>query len=206
MNRQVDQYLQEGCGRCAFYQTPRCKVHNWPGELRQLRRIVLGCGLQEEFKWSQPCYTFQHKNVLMVTAFKAYAALAFFKGALLKDPHRILVAPGDHSQASRQIRFTSVQDIIEMEPILKAYVAEAIELEKAGVDVTFRKDPEPVPEELQQKFKESPELKTAFEALTPGRQRGYILHFSQPKQSSTREARIARYMERILQGKGLNDR
>ncbi len=205
MNSKVDIYLDEGCGRCSLYRTPECKVHNWTEELKQLRRIVLECGLDEEFKWSQPCYTFKNSNILIVTAFKEYATLAFFKGTLLKDPNNILVAPGEHSQASRLIRFTDVREILKMEPILKTYVFEAIEVEKAGLKVQFKKNPEPIPDELQQKLNEHPDFKTAFERLTPGRQRGYILHFSQPKQSKTRVARIEKCMPKILNGEGLND-
>ena len=206
MNHQVDLYLEEGCGRCSFYKTPNCKVHRWPEELKQLRRIVLECGLQEEFKWSQPCYTYKNKNILLVSAFKEYAAVAFFKGSLLKDPYHILVAPGNNSQAARQARFTNVEDILEKELVLKATIDEAIDLEKAGLKVDFKKKPEPIPGELQQKFNEIPELKAAFEALTPGRQRGYILYFTQPKQSTTRMSRIDKSLEKIFSGKGINDR
>jgi uncharacterized protein YdeI (YjbR/CyaY-like superfamily) len=144
--------------------------------------------------------------MLMVTAFKEYAALAFFKGALLRDPEGILVAPGENSQSNRQARFNNVTDILRKELILKSYIFEAIEVEKAGVKVTFKKNTEPVPEEFQQRMDENPNLKTTFEALSPGRQRGYILHFSQPKQSKTRESRIEKCMIKILEGKGLNDR
>ncbi len=205
MNPKVDIYLIDGCGRCKLYQTPQCKVRSWTEELKQLRRIVLDCGLEEEFKWSQPCYTFRNKNILLVTAFKEFAALALFKGALLKDSHNILVAPGESSQAVRQVRVTSVHDIIEMEPILRAYIQEAIEVEKSGLKVNFKKNPEPLPEELKGKFVELPDLKLAFEALTAGRQRGYILHFSQPKQSKTKVSRIEKCITRILNGKGLTD-
>ena len=142
----------------------------------------------------------------MVTAFKEYAALAFFKGALLADPNGILASPGANSQAVRQVRFTDMKDIIEMESVLKAYIYEAIEIEKMGLKVDFRKKPESIPEELQNKFDELPALKTAFEALTPGRKRGYILYFSQAKQSTTRDSRIERSIEKILSGKGINDR
>lgn len=206
MHHKVDMYLEEGCGRCSNYRTPLCKVHNWVEELKQLRRIVLSCGLDEEFKWSQPCYVFQKSNVLMVTAFKEYAALAFFKGALLADPSGILVAPGANSQSVRQVRFTNVKDIMKSESVLKAYIYEAIEIEKMGLKVDFRKKAESIPEELQNKFDELPELKTAFEALTPGRKRGYILYFSQAKQSTTRTSRIEKSMEKIFNGKGINDR
>ncbi|MGW8314539.1 MAG: YdeI/OmpD-associated family protein [Bacteroidales bacterium] len=206
MNPEVDQYLALGCGRCSNYATPQCKVHNWPEELDQLRRIVLECGLHEEVKWSQPCYTFQGKNILLVTAFKEYAALAFFKGSLLKDPQKILVAPGQHSQASRQFRFTGKRDVLEKESVIKAYIQEAIELEKAGRNVYFSREAGPVPNELQDKFDELPALKSAFEGLTQGRQRGYILYFSQPKQAATRISRIERSINRIFKGKGINDR
>jgi uncharacterized protein YdeI (YjbR/CyaY-like superfamily) len=205
MNPNVDLYLLEGCGRCSLYRTPECKVHTWSAELEQLRRIVLDCGLEEELKWSQPCYTFQKDNVLMVTAFKEYAAIAFFKGSLLKDTQRILIAPGTSSQASRQIRFTDVQKIIDMEETLKAFIYEAIEVKKEGLKVNFKKNPEPLPEELLQKFEGEPDFKSAFEALTPGRQRGYIIHFSQPKQSKTRISRIEKYMDKILKGEGFFD-
>ena len=206
MNSQVDLYLQEGCGRCPLYQTQDCKVHSWTEELIELRRIVLECGLTEEYKWSQPCYTFDGKNVLIVTAFKEYAALAFFKGVLLNDAEKLLITPGKSSQAARQIRFTNLQDIIEKESQIKGYVLAAIEVEKAGLQVEFKKNPEPIPEELLAKFEEIPSLKVAFESLTPGRQRGYILFFSQPKKSKTRSARIARSMDNIFLGKGIHDR
>jgi uncharacterized protein YdeI (YjbR/CyaY-like superfamily) len=205
MNPKVDLYLEEGCGRCSFYRTPHCKVHLWPEELKQLRRIVMECGLEEEYKWSQPCYVFQNKNILLVTAFREYAALAFFKGVLMADPEDLLVAPGANSQSARQIRFTDVKSILEKESVLKAYIYEAIQVEKMRLKVNFRKKPEPVPEELLSKFEEIPDLRSAFEALTPGRQRGYILYFSQPKQSRTREARIEKCLEKIFNGKGLND-
>lgn len=205
LNPKVDLYLEEGCGRCALYRTPQCKVHNWPDELRQLRRIVLECGLVEEFKWAQPCYMFRKSNVLFVLAFKKYAAISFIKGVLLADPHGILVEPGENSRSVRYARFSSVKEIIEMEAILKAYIYEAVEVEKLGLKVDYKSNPEPVPGELQTKFREIPELKSAFESLTPGRQRGYILYFSQPKQSKTRQSRIEKYMSKILQGKGIND-
>jgi len=206
MNHNVDLYLEEGCGRCSLYRTPHCKVHNWVEELKQLRRIALECGLDEAFKWSQPCYMFQEKNILLVTAFKEYAALAFFKGALLSDPAGILVAPGANSQSARQLRFTSYTDVIEMEPTVKAYIYEAIEVEKMGLKVSFKKGTDSIPEELLNKFNELPELKSSFEALTPGRQRGYILYFSQAKQSRTRESRIEKNMEKIFRGKGIDGR
>ena len=206
MNPKVDQYLIDGCGRCPFYRTPQCKVHNWTEEIKQLRRIVMECGLREDFKWSQPCYTFQDKNIVIVTAFKEYAALSFFKGTLLRDVKGILEAPGKSSQSARQIRFTNTEEIINLEPDLKAYIHEALEVEKAGLKVKFKKNPEPIPEELQQKLEEDMDLKMAFEALTPGRKRGYIIYFSQPKQSKTRTVRIEKCIPKILNGEGLNDK
>ncbi len=203
---EVDQYLLEGCGRCKFGGTPDCKVHTWEAELQRLRRILSGSGLKEELKWGVPCYTWEGKNVLVVSAFKAYAALSFFKGVLLKDHHKLLHTPGKNSQASRVLKFTAVEQILELEPIIKACVEEAIEIEKAGLKVEFKKNPEPIPEELQLELELNPDLKLAFEALTPGRQRGYILYFSAPKQSKTRTARIAKYIPKILTGKGFHDR
>lgn len=206
MNPKVDQYLAEGCGRCSLGGTPACKVHTWPEELKRLRAIVLDCGLMEELKWGVPCYTYEGQNVLLVSAFKEFAALSFFKGALLNDPHQLLVKPGENSQASRYLKFTSVEEIDEQESILKAYVLEAVKVEKAGLKVEFKKNPEPVPEELQQKLDEDPFFRTAFEELTPGRQRGYIIYFSQAKQSKTRVSRIEKCVPKILNGEGLHDK
>ncbi|TNE56475.1 MAG: hypothetical protein EP344_12380 [Bacteroidetes bacterium] len=206
MNPQVDLYFTEGCGRCPLGGTPDCKVHKWPDILEQLRLIVLDCGLTEEIKWGVPCYTNEGNNILLLSAFKDYCSLSFFKGALLQDPIGILEMPGPNSQAARLIRFTDAQKVLELEPILKTYIAAAIEVEKSGLKVQFKKNPEPVPEELQQKLDEDPVFRAAFEALTPGRQRGYILHFSAPKQSKTRESRIEKCMPQILSGKGLHDR
>ena len=177
----------------------------WREEFEALRNIVLDCELVEEVKWYQPCYTLQKKNVVLIHGFKEYCALMFFKGALLKDRRRILATPGQH-QAARQIRFTSAQEIAAMEPAVKAYIREAIELEKAGSKVKLKKTADfRVPDEFQKKLDEIPALKTAFHALTPGRQRHYIFHFSQPKLSRTREARADKCIPQILKGKGLND-
>ncbi|MFC1618906.1 YdeI family protein [Candidatus Neomarinimicrobiota bacterium] len=193
MNPKVDEFLS--------------KAKKWQEELAKLRAIVLDCQLTEELKWRQPCYTFENNNVLIISGFKEYCALNLFKGALLKDDHGILHQPGEHTQSGRQIRFTSVQEIVEMEPILKAYIYKAIEVEKAGLKVAFKDTSEyKMPEELQAKFDEIPAFRTAFEALTPGRQRAYLLYFSAPKQSKTRESRVEKYMQQILSGKGLNDR
>src|SRR5207248_11328948 len=167
------------------------KAKKWQKELAKLRMIILDCGLTEELKWGQPCYTFQKSNIVLIHGFKEYCALLFFKGALLKDANGILIQQTENVQAARQIRFTNVREIVEMEPILKAYIDEAIEVEKAGLKVNFKKTAEfKIPEELQNKLDKTPALKRAFAALTPGRQRGYMLYFSAPKQSKTREARI----------------
>ncbi len=206
MNPQVDHYLLEGCGRCPLGGTPDCKVHNWTTELELLRGIVLDSGLTEELKWGVPCYTYRGKNILLLSAFKAHCAISFFKGALLDDPAGILEKPGENSQAGRLIKFTNTQQVVELEPHLKVLFKAAIEVEKAGLKVPFKKQPEPIPEELQQKFAEDPVLKAAFAALTPGRQRGYILHFSQPKQSKTRISRIEKCISKILKGEGLHDK
>ena len=205
MNPKIDTYLIEGCGRCPLGGTADCKVHSWTEELEKLRKMVLDCGLTEELKWGVPCYTYTGKNIAIVSAFKDYCAISFFKGSLLADNEGILKSPGESSQASRLLKFTSLQAIVEMEAQIKAYIFEAIEVEKAGLKVEFRKNPEPVPDELQQKLNADLFFRTAFESLTPGRQRGYIIYFSQPKQSKTRLARIEKYTSKILNGEGLND-
>ena len=182
------------------------EAEKWREEMAKLRMIVLDCQLKEEFKWGKPCYTFQKNNIVIIQGFKEYCALMFFKGTLIEDADEILIAPGKNTQAGRQVRFTDVQGIVEMEPILKAYINEAIEAEIAGLKVNYKKTSEyPVPEEFQNKLDEIPGLKTAFEALTPGRQRAYVLYFSGAKQSKTRESRVEKYIPHILNGKGLND-
>jgi uncharacterized protein YdeI (YjbR/CyaY-like superfamily) len=181
------------------------KAQKWQEEIRKLRMIILDCGLTEELKWGVPCYTFQKSNVVLIHVFKEYCALLFLKGSLLNDASGILIQQTKNVQAGRQIRFAGVWQIVEMETILKAYIYEAIEVEKAGLKVNFKKNSEPVPEEFQNKSDEIPALKTAFDALSPGRQRAYILYFSAPKQSKTRETRVERCMQQILNGKGLND-
>ncbi|MBP1950814.1 YdeI/OmpD-associated family protein [Virgibacillus litoralis] len=180
------------------------KAEKWKEEYEKLRSIVLDCELTEELKWNLPCYTFQKSNIVIIQGFKEYCAIMFFKGTLLNDSNGILVRPGENSQAQRQIRFTNVQEIAAMETILKAYIYDAIEVEKAGLEVK-KKTEFKIPEELENKFDESPALKTAFEDLTPGRQRAYIIYFSKAKQSKTRESRIEKYIHQILNGKGLND-
>lgn len=182
------------------------KAKKWQREMKELRRIVLDSPLSEELKWYQPCYTFDGSNVAIIGGFKESCVLSFIKGALLKDSKKILVKPGENSQSARFIRFTNVQQIVKLEPILKAYIDEAIEAEKTGLKVKFKKITErKLPEELEDKFDAEPALKTAFRALTPGRQRAYLLHFFSAKQSKTRAARIEKCRSRILNGKGLND-
>jgi uncharacterized protein YdeI (YjbR/CyaY-like superfamily) len=192
MHPKVDSYL--------------ARLNKWRQESEKLRAIILDCGLTEEFKWGCPCYMFEKSNVVLIHGFKEYGALLFFKGALLDDPHGILVRQTEQVQAARQIRFTNVEEILEKAPLLKTYIYQAIEVEKAGLKVAFKEKTALVfPEEFQNKLEEVPGLKTAFTALTPGRQRAYNLYFSAPKQSKTRTARIEKYMQQMLEGKGLND-
>jgi uncharacterized protein YdeI (YjbR/CyaY-like superfamily) len=179
---------------------------SWQKELEQLRRIVLSCGLTEELKWGCPCYSFDKSNIVLIHVFKDYCAVLFFKGALLNDASGILIQQTKNVQAARQIRFTNVKEIVKLKPVLKACIFEAIEVEKAGLKVPLKKTAEfSMPEEFKNKLNKNAALKTAFYALTPGRQRGYLLHFSAPKQSKTRESRIEKCMPQILNGKGLND-
>ncbi|AQG81909.1 YdeI/OmpD-associated family protein [Spirosoma montaniterrae] len=182
------------------------KARKWQEELEQLRIIALDCGLTEDLKWGVPCYTFQKSNILLIHVFKEYCAFLFVKGALLHDAEGILIQQTENVQAARQIRFTSVQEIVKMKPTLKAYIFEAIEAEKAGLKVNFKERTEfVIPEEFQQTLDEMPALKTAFETLTPGRQKAYLLHFSAPKQAKTRQSRVEKCVQQILDGKGLND-
>lgn len=207
MDPKVDNYLEEGCGRCALRATPECKVHLWPKELQALRSIVVECGLTEELKWGVPCYTYTKINIVIVAAFKEYCALSFFKGALLRDDHCLLVKPGENTQAARLIRFTDQSEIARLEPFLKAYLFEAIDLERSGLKERAKEQMELIfPEEFQLQLDSNPNLKTAFEALTAGRQRRYNLYFSAPKQSKTRESRIEKCIPQIMAGKGLEER
>ncbi len=186
-----------------FYFT---KEGKWQDETTKLRTIIHDCGLNEELKWGVPCYTYQKHNIVLIHEFKEYCALLFFKGALLKDTHGLLVQQTENVQAARQIRFTNARDIARLKPIIKSYVHEAIEVEKAGLKVKLKKTAEyKVPEEFQIKLDKNPALKKAFKALTPGRQRAYILYFSQAKQTKTRESRVEKSMKQILKGKGLDD-
>ncbi|MFU7589025.1 YdeI/OmpD-associated family protein [Priestia sp. RMT2NF4] len=192
MNPKVDEFLT--------------KAKKWKEEYETLRKIVLDCELTEDFKWMNPCYTFEKKNIVLIHGFKEYCALLFPKGSLLQDSHGILIQQTENVQGARQIRFTNVQEIVEKEAMLKAYIYEAIEVEKAGLKVKAKKPEELIiPEELQHKFDEIPALKDAFTTLTPGRQRAYILYFSAAKQSKTRESRVEKCIPNILNGKGLND-
>jgi len=182
------------------------KDTQWQKEYEKLRTIILDCGLIEELKWGCPCYTFENTNIVLIHGFKEYCALLFFKGALLNDPNGILIQQTKNVQSARQIRFTNAKEIVKMEKILKAYVYEAIEVERAGLKVKLKKTSEfKTPEEFQKRLDKSTALKKAFDALTPGRQRAYIFYFSQAKQSKTREARVEKYIKQILSGKGLDD-
>lgn len=192
MNPAVDFYFDE--------------AEQWHNEFEKLRSIILDCGLTEELKWGHPCYAYQNTNVVLIHGFKDYCAMLFFKGALLNDPNGILIQQTENVQSARQIRFTNVKEITKMERVLKAYVYEAIEVERAGLKVKLKKTSDyPVPEEFQAKLDKKPALKKAFEALTPGRQRAYLFYFSQAKQSKTRAARVEKYIPHILEGKGLDD-
>ncbi|HEY4110829.1 YdeI/OmpD-associated family protein [Puia sp.] len=192
MNPKVDNYVSN--------------ARDWQKAVEKLRKIVLDCGLTEELKWGNPCYTYQSGNIVLIHTFKEYCALLFFKGALLNDPEGILIQQTKNVQAARQIRFSNVQEISKLAAGLKAYIYEAIEVEKAGLKVKLKKTREfSMPEEFQKKLDKRATLKTAFEALTPGRQRGYLLYFSAPKQAKTRESRIERSIPQILKGKGLTD-
>jgi uncharacterized protein YdeI (YjbR/CyaY-like superfamily) len=182
------------------------KSKKWQEELEKLRTIILDCPLTEELKWGVPCYTFQKSNIVLIHEFKEYCAILFVKGALLKDDNGILIQQTENVQSARQVRFTNVQEIVEIEPILKAYIYEAIEVEQAGLKVSYKKATEfSIPDEFQNKLDEFPALETAFYGLTPGRQRAYLLYFSAPKQSKTRESRVEKCLQQILNGKGLND-
>ena len=182
------------------------KATQWQKEYEKLRMIILECGLTEELKWGCPCYQFEKRNIVLIHGFKEYCALLFFKGALLADADGILIQQTENVQSARQIRFTSAKQIVKMERILKAYVYEAIEVERAGLQVKLKKTKDfKIPEELQSKLNKMPALQTAFDKLTPGRQRAYIFYFSQAKQSKTREERVKKYVKQILSGKGLED-
>lgn len=192
MNPKVDNFLS--------------RAQQWRKEFEKLRAIILDCGLAEELKWGNPCYTYNESNIVLMHGFKEYCALLFFKGALLSDTENILITQTENTQATRQIRFADIAEIIKLEPALKTYIYEAIETERAGLKVSLKKTSEfKIPEEFKNKLEGFPSLKNAFDALTPGRQRAYLLYFGSAKQSKTRESRIEKYMPQILEGKGLYD-
>jgi uncharacterized protein YdeI (YjbR/CyaY-like superfamily) len=205
MNNKVDLFLLDGCGRCKYYQTPQCKVHKWPEELITLRALILELGLEEEIKWGFPCYTLNGKNILMLAPFKDNCAISFFKGALLKE-NSILEKSGENSNTFRLIRFQGIEKINQEKDTIRLIIKEAIEIEKSG-----KKLPKTdysaieIPEELENAFEDDHVFKSAFKSLTPGRQRGYILHFAQPKQVQTRMKRIEKCKPAIFNGKGLNE-
>ncbi len=191
MNPKVDEHINQS--------------KQWKDEMNTLRTIILDCQLAEDFKWGKPCYSFQGKNIVIIQGFKEYFALLFFKGGIMKDFEHLLVKMGENTQAGRQMRFENVQDILDKKSIIKDYIFEAIEIEERGEKVEIKRETTPIPEEFQIKLNENPELKSAFESLTPGRQRAYLFHFSAPKQSKTRESRIEKSIPSILDGKGMND-
>ncbi|MCC5929120.1 MAG: DUF1801 domain-containing protein [Cyclobacteriaceae bacterium] len=205
LNPQVDKYLIDGCMRCKYGGTPQCKVLNWTEELETLRQLVLETGLTEEIKWGVPVYTQNGRNIVTINALKESANIGFYKGAIMTDKHQILTQQGN-IQSARIIKFTRADEIRKLKDVLKSYVLEAIDIEKSGNKVETVKNPEPVPDELLQAFEDDPAFESAFYALTPGRQRGYIIHFSQPKQVQTRTGRIEKYKAQIFNGVGLHDK
>lgn len=205
LNPQVDKYLKDGCMRCKFGGTPKCKVLNWVPELDFLRKLLLETGLIEEIKWGVPVYTLKGKNVVTVNALKESANIGFFKGVLLSDKYKILQQQGN-LQSDRIIKFKHLSEIEKIRDVLRQYIQEAIAIEETGQKVTFRKNPEPMPEELLRIFDGDAEFKTAFYSLSPGRQRSYIIYFSQPKMTQTRMERIEKFRDKICNGKGINDK
>lgn len=206
MINSFEEYFQKGCGRCKLGGTPECKVHRWPKELKLLRKIVLSCGLTEEIKWSVPCYTYQGKNVLILAAFKDYCGLSFFKGVLLSDEKKLLHKAGENSYEGKLFKFTDTESILKLEEAIREYIFEAIEIEKAGIQISTRPENKlSYPEEFLNYLEKNPKVKTAFEQLTPGRKRGWLLHFSSAKQSATRQQRIEKSIAKIMEGKGFHD-
>jgi uncharacterized protein YdeI (YjbR/CyaY-like superfamily) len=207
MTKTVEDYFIAGCGRCPLGGTPECKIHTWYDALVELRRIVNDSELEETSKWGVPCYTYGGKNVAMISALKGYAALSFFKGALMDDPHGMLEKQGKNTQADRIVRITDVQQVHDNEAILRDLIGEAIRVETAGLQYEYKRvEDYDIPEELQQKFDDDPSFQAAFEALTPGRQKGYLLHFGGAKQAQTRINRIEKFTARIFEGLGMHDR
>lgn len=206
INPKVDLFIADGCGRCEYYATDRCKVRNWQTELQHVRQIMLESDLEEEIKWGVPVYTHEGKNIVIISALKDCVTFGFFKGVLLKDTHKILEKQGESVQSARIIRFTSVDRILEMASVIKDYITEAVAIEVSGTKVEFKKDLEPVPVELEDRFEDLPALKDAFYSLTPGKRRGYVIYISQPKGSEARFSRIEKCIEKIMNGEGLHDK
>jgi uncharacterized protein YdeI (YjbR/CyaY-like superfamily) len=207
MQKSAEEYFIEGCGRCSLGGTPECRVNKWANELALLRQIILSCGLEEECKWGHPTYTYKKANVLILVAFKDNCTISFLKGVLIQDEAGLLQKPGENSQSGRVMRFTNVNQILPIESEIRAYIFEAIEIEKAGLKVETKPATEiTLPEELSAQFKLDPKFEAAFRSLTPGRQKGYIYFIADAKQSKTRESRIEKYRAHIMAGKGMMDR
>jgi uncharacterized protein YdeI (YjbR/CyaY-like superfamily) len=206
LNPAVDKFLIDGCMRCKLGATPACKVNNWREELEILRQILLESELTEDLKWGVPCYTLNNKNVIMLSALKESCVISFLKGSLMADSAGILQKPGENSQTARLIRFTDSGSVLKLADVLKSYIQEAVDIERSGKKASVSRNPEPLPEELESALNEDAELKSAFFALTPGRQRGYIIYISQPKQAQSRLNRIEKCRDKILNGEGLNDK
>lgn len=207
MPQTINNYIENGCGRCSLGGTPDCKVNYWRDEIIKLKAILLDCNLTEEIKWSVPCYTFNNNNVILLSALKDCATLSFFKGALMKDSKKLLIKPGENSQATRYMKFTDTNQIDKLEHVIRDYISEAIAIEKQGLTINFNaKNELNYPDELLEVFSKNPNFKVAFEKLTPGRKRGYILFFEAPKQSKTKTSRIEKCIPQIFLGKGINGR
>lgn len=205
MDQSISEFFSIGCGRCSLVGTPQCKVMTWNEELHVLRDIILTTGVSEERKWGVPCYTDNRKNIILLSALKDSATISFLKGSLIDDVHGMLISPGKNSQSARYMKFTSVKEIKKSKTIILDYLYQALAIERKGTKVEFKKEDDPIPEELSDAFNSHPALKTAFYALTPGRRRGYLLYFNQAKQSATRVSRIQKYIPVILDGKGIHD-
>lgn len=206
MNQAVDEYLLKGCGRCPRGGTPACSVNRWRGILQEMRRIMLDTGLTEERKWGVPCYTADGKNVILIGSFLDYVVISFLKGGLMSDPHNVLQKSGPNSHIGRIIRFTDIEALLNMESVIHEYVREAVEVERKGLTLEREAVPESVPDELQRFFEDDPSFEAAFYALTPGRQRGYLIHIGQAKNSETGERRIVKHFDRIFAGLGMHDK
>ena len=205
MDQSISEFFSIGCGRCSLVGTPQCKVMTWNEELHVIRDIILTTGITEERKWGVPCYTDNGKNIILLSALKDAATLSFLKGSLIDDVHGMLIAPGKNSQSARYMKFTTIEEINTTKPIIVKYIEQALEIERNGKKVEFKKEDDPIPDELTEAFEKNPPLKTAFYALTPGRRRGYLLHFNQAKQSATKISRINANMKKIMSGKGFNE-